>query len=127
MYFGAAKIKEITGNIAMLESGDLLELTDKNKELITESPLTGSALQEAMAMQVAKQIIDVLHANNVRLVDIQLINNFVNDIVMHRNEERMAELMGKQKLDTLATAFGATENAPGNSVRNIRFQDVFNA
>ena len=54
------------------------------------------------SQMVAKEIIDVYHSNNVRLTDINLINNLVNDIITGKNDEAIVNVFGKEKLDTIS-------------------------
>lgn len=133
MYFGTSEIKdqsEIPGTsggaiVLTFVDGKTLAITNKNKLLITEQPQTGSELQYMWAKNVAQDIVDVYYAHNVRLVDTQLVEQLVKEIINGKNEEKLVEIIGKEKLDTLASAFGATQDASNNSVRNITIQDIF--
>jgi hypothetical protein len=49
------------------------------------------------SQMVAKEIIDVYHSNNVRLTDINLINNLVNDIITGKNDEAIVNAIRKRK------------------------------
>lgn len=100
-------------------------ISEKNKELLTETAISGTELQESMAKLVAKDIIDVYHAHNVRLVDINFIHQMVSDTITAKNEEKLVEVMGKEKLETFSAAFGGSENVPANTIRNVRIQDIF--
>lgn len=154
MFFGTSEIESTDGNLVTLKNGDVIEITDKNKELFTESATTGSELQEAMIRQAAedvknaialnevkeeqgKRIIDTFAKHNIRLVDISTVwdvifseiletKAIVDTTIEAKNNETIVNALGKEKLDAFSRIFGATENAPNNSVRNIRMKDIFN-
>lgn len=127
MYFGSQEIESVDNNTVTLKNGFVIEVTDKNKELFTEEPLGGSELQHKWATMVAKDVIDVLHTNNVRLTDINLVMNIVQDTISGKNDEAIATAFGREKLNTLSEIFGATENLASLSVRNIQMKDIFNS
>jgi hypothetical protein len=54
------------------------------------------------SQMVAKEIIDVYHSNNVRLTDINFINDSVTNIINGKNDEAIVEVFGKEKLDTIS-------------------------
>lgn len=126
MYFGSQEIESIDNNIVTLKNWDTIEIEEKNKQLFTEELTTGSELQHKWSTMIAKEIIDVLHANNVRLTDINYIINIVNDIITGKNEEAVVNAFGKEKLDTITSIFGWDEKLPSLAVRNIRMKDIFN-
>ena len=125
MYFWTQEIESIDWNIVTFKDWQTLEIEEKNKELFTEDPITGSDLQMNWSQMVAKEIIDVYHSNNVRLTDINLINNLVNDIITGKNDEAIVNVFGKENLDIISWIFGATEKLASISSRNIRIKDIF--
>lgn len=130
-------------------------VTEKQKQFFTEKPLTGSELQERMAKAVASEFlslvqadlskepeidvskfVDVLAAYDVRLVDVSsayeyvashlmAVKSAIDATVNEANEKKIVEAVGKEKLDAYSRIFGATADAPSNSVRNVRISDVF--
>ena len=78
------------------------------------------------ASVVAKQIIDVLYENNVRLTDINLIINTVNDTLSNKNDEAIVKSFWKESLENISEIFWANEKIASLSVRNIRIKDIFN-
>lgn len=83
-----------------------------------------------------KKLVDSLYDNNLRLVDIsQVWDLVVSDLltvksaldftIEHKNNETIVNALGKDKLDTFSRIFGAKDNAPANSIRNIRTKDIF--
>jgi len=125
MYFWTQEIDKIDNNIVTLKNGSTITVEEKNKELFTEKASTASELQEKWSTAVAKEIIDVLHSNNVRLTDINWIITLVNDIVWKKNEEAVANAFGRDNLDVLTNIFGAEKAIPELAVRNIRIKDIF--
>ena len=105
MYFGSQEIESVDNNTVALKNGFVIEVTDKNKELFTEEPLGGSELQHKWATMVAKDVIDVLHTNNVRLTDINLVMNLVQDTIAGKNDEAITTAFGRDKLNTLSEIF----------------------
>lgn len=126
MYFGSLEIETINDDNVVLKNWATIEITEKNKKLFTEEAITGSELQVKFANLVASDIVDVLFANNVRLTDIWLIFNSVNDIITGKNEEVIVNKFWKEKLDNLSEIFGANEKLASISSRNIRIKDIFN-
>lgn len=130
MFIGNLEIEEVEAwepgeNLVTLKNGNEVYLTDKNKELFTETASTGSDLQMRQSTMAVKDIIDVLHAHNVRLIDVGLIFQLATDTIHAKNDETLVNAMGRQKLETVSEIFGATEKADGNTVRNIRIKDIF--
>lgn len=127
MYLGTQEISTIEWNLVTFTNWNTFEITEKNKELITEEAITWSEFQEKWAKQVAIQIIDLYFQNNVRLVDINLINSFVWDIINNKNDETLVNLLWKEKLDTISNIMWAKESLASLAVRNIRVKDIFNS
>lgn len=125
MFIGNLKIASIDGSTVTFKDGSTVELTEKNKELLTEKASTGSDLQERMAKAVVKDVIDVYYAHNVRLVDIGFIQQLVTNVVQAKQDQTLVDAIGRKKLEALSKVFGATGNADGNTVRNIRMRDTF--
>lgn len=150
MYLGTAEIESIDKNTVTLKNGDVIEIT--NKSLFTDCETTGSGLQEKMIKEAseaikkalnepkdeqAKIIIDILAEHNIRLVDISIVwdvifsgilevKSIVDTTIEAKNNETIVNAIGKEKLDAFSRIFGATENAPNNSIRQIRMKDIFN-
>jgi hypothetical protein len=127
MFIGTQEIESVDGNIVTLKTGEQIEVTDKNKSLFTEEAITGSDIVEKWAKSVAQEIVDVLFENNVRLTDINMIINFVNDIISGKNDEAVAKAFGEEKLSVLSKIMGAEKSLPSLNVRNIRMKDIFNS
>lgn len=153
MYFGVLEIESVENDVVTLKNGDKIEITDKNKELFTEEPLDGSSLQEKMVKIVAEEfkqvifsedtqeektrkLVDILFGNNLRLVDISQVWEVVFSDMMSvktaldftielKNNETLVNALGKDKLDTFSRIFGAKDNAPSNSIRQVRMKDIF--
>lgn len=153
MYFGVSEIESIEKDIVTLKNGDNIEITDKNKSLFTAEPITGSELQEKMVKIVAEEfkpiifsednqeektrkLVDILFANNLRLVDISQVWEVIFSDMMSvktaldftielKNNETIVNALGKDKLDIFSRIFGAKDNAPSNSIRNVRTKDIF--
>jgi hypothetical protein len=124
MYFWTKEIESINDNIVTFKDETTIEIVEKNKELFTENAITASELQTKWATIVAKQIVDVLHDNNVRLTDINYIINLVNDIISWKNDEAIVKAFWKENLDNITSIFGG-EKIPSLAVRNIRMKDIF--
>ena len=163
MFFGNSEIESIVDGIATLKDGWQISLTEKNKDLLTEESTTGSELQFKWCMQVANEIfsslgkisylsekenddqrkkaivdlIDILHTNDVRITDIDLIFDVVQweikmlyskvqETIQSKENEKLVEFFGKDKLSTIAKAFWANEDISDTSVRSVRMKDFFN-
>ncbi len=125
MYFGSKEIETVNENIVTFKDGYTMEIVEKNKQLFTETPLSGSELQQKWSAIAAREIIDVLVSNNVRITDINFVMNLVSDIITGKNDEAIANAFGKEKLDTTACVFGANERIATLAVRNIQMKDIF--
>jgi len=125
MFIWTQEIEIIEENSITLKNGSKIQIENKNKNLLTEEPLTWSELQMKWAQNVATDIIDVLHENNVRLTDIWLIMNLVNDIISGKNDEALASAFWKDNLDVISNIFWSNENLASIAVRNIRMKDIF--
>jgi hypothetical protein len=124
MYFWTKEIESINDNLVTFKDETTIEIVEKNKELFTENAITASELQTKWASIVAKQIVDVLHDNNVRLTDINYIINLVNDIITWKNDEAIVKAFWKENLDNITSIFGG-EKIPSLAARNIRMKDIF--
>jgi len=111
MFIGNLEIESIDGSTVTFKDGSTVELTEKNKALVTETASTGSDLQERMAKAVVKDVIDVYYAHNVRLVDIGFIQQLVIDVVQAKQDQTLVDAIGRKKLEALSKVFGATGNA----------------
>jgi hypothetical protein len=153
MYFGSLEIDSIENGTALLKNGERVSVTDKNKNLFTEAPIDGSELQTKWTQQVANEIlavlpkdlasesitgklVDILVENNVRLVDISKVWDTIFSFLLNikgeldatievKNNEAIVNALGKDKLDSVSKLFGAKDNAPSNTIRNIRISDIF--
>lgn len=153
MYFGTIEIDSIENGIATLKNGEQIAVTDKNKNLFTEAPIDGSELQTKWVQEVANEIlavlpknlasesitgklVDILVDHNVRLVDISKVWDTIFSFILNikgeldatievKNNETIVNALGKEKLESVSKIFGAKENAPSNTIRNIRISDIF--
>lgn len=125
MYFGSKEIESVNDNVITFKDGNTLAIEEKNKNLFTEEPMDASKLQTFWNMVVAKEIAEVIMDNNVRISDVSNIFGLVNQIIEEKHNERLSELIGKDKLDTLARVFGTENDVVASlSVRNIRAKDL---
>ena len=125
MYFGSKEIESVNDNVITFKDGNTLTIEEKNKNLFTEEPMDASKLQTFWNMAVAKEIAEVIMDNNVRISDVSNIFGLVNQIIEEKHNERLSELIGKDKLDTLARVFGTENDVVASlSVRNIRAKDL---
>lgn len=87
-------------------------------------------------INITTTLMDVLFEHNVRLVDISevwskiishitTIKTELDMTIANKNDEKLVEVFGKDKLDDFSKVFGATQDVPENSVRNIRINDIF--
>jgi hypothetical protein len=85
---------------------------------------------------ITGKLVDILVANNVRLVDISKVWDTVFSFLLNikgeldatievKNNETIVNALGKDKLDSVSKLFGAKDNAPSNTIRNIRISDIF--
>jgi hypothetical protein len=153
MYFGTLEIDSIENGMALLKNGEKIAVTDKNKNLFTEAPIDGSELQNKWVQMVANEIlavlpkdlasesitgklVDILVEHNVRLVDISKVWDTIFSFLLNikgeldatievKNNETIVNALGKEKLDSVSKIFGAKDNAPSNTIRNIRISDIF--
>jgi len=155
MFFWKLEIKEINSDSVTLIDGSTIPVTEKNKLLFTENEIGGSELQQNMVKVVATEflaqlpadlskshesitakLMDILDEHNMRLVDISevwetiishliTIKSELDNTISAKNDETIVKLVWKDKLDNFSKLFGATENAPSNSIRNIRIKDIF--
>jgi len=125
MYFWTKEIKSIDWDIVTLSDWNQIQIEEKNKELFTEEAITASDLQANWIKLIAKDVVDALHSNNARLIDIDNVFTSVRDIINWENEKSLAKLIWKDKLNVLSTIFWSEENLDSLAVRNIRMKDIF--
>jgi hypothetical protein len=126
MYFGVKEIESVVDNVITFKDGTTLLIEEKNKSLMTDEPMEASQLQTFWRMSVAQEIFDVLIVNNVRMSDIQAIFQYTTEKVEEKYNEGVSRLIGKDKLDVLARAFGTKEEVvPALSAHNVRIKDLF--
>jgi len=127
MYFGTQEIETVDNNTVTFKNGSSIEITNKNKELFTEEPMTGSDIQMESAKAIMKSMIEAATLHNPRLVDMNLALNLLQETLANKNDEALVKAFGKDKLDTLASIYGASEKLASISVRSIRLNDIFNS
>lgn len=131
-----------------------IETTRKAYEsFATETPDTGSGLQDRIVTALSKEIllsvcsegeptdavaklVETLHSYDARLVDVTSawelaysrfleVKGTLDATIQAKNAEKIVELVGKERLDSLGRVFGASSDAPANSVRQVRMTDIF--
>jgi len=125
MYLGTQEIDIVKDNIITFKNGQTLQIEEKNKKLFTDEAITASELQDKMQDIIAEDIIEVLKSHNARLIDFNAIVNLINETINAKNEEAVANVFWKEKLNVLSTVFGSNENLDSLAVRNIRIKDIF--
>jgi len=124
MFFWSEEVVSIEKSNIVLKNGEKIRFNKHLEELLTVEPIDWSQLQWRWTRLVSDNIIDLLKKYDVRLNDIWMIFQLVEWSIKETEDEAIACLIWKQKLNTLAKVFGAG-NVKGLETRNIRIKDIF--
>lgn len=76
MYIGEKKVENIDNNLATLEDGTIVALTDKQLTyMVTEEPVDATTSRDLMLFSIVPDMMEILRIHNVKKVDIQAVLN----------------------------------------------------